>query len=199
MKRKTKAILLLTGIMVGCVIIGGLVGVASETSWDHALGRDKTAGQEATIQMSMVSAISNQVVDGNDISRRGVFSQESSSLAGDYSFLLEIDGTDDFDASTEGKLNTSWYNVNSVELTIYGYTGYIDEIELVANGTIKDESFVKVYVDGKYFGKEYLTASSDTYTFDYPWLVKGDIKLVFEQKDVENGILFNSITINPGE
>ena len=199
MKRKTKAILLLTGIMVGCVIIGGLVGVANETSWDHALGRDKVAGEEVLFEFAKTGTASKYQEDDSTYVVRGNFADEGMSS---YAYTLSLNTTDDFIAANEADLTggmEGWKNINSAELIIHGYTGYIDEIELVGQGSIKGEADVIVYVDGKRFGKETLSATSDTYSFDYPWLVQGEIKIVVKQHDVDNCIKLSSVTINPAE
>lgn len=193
MKRKTKAILLLTGIMVGCVIVGGLVGVANETSWDHALGRDKVAGEQASINFDDTFAKTTPVVDGKTVTATFLSSGTP------YSVDFELNSTVDV-ASTSNLNMFELSNFNKATYVISGYTGYIDSIEIGSLvGTIKDEAKVKVYVGNKWLGTEKIGKVADNYTFDFPWLVSGDIKIVIDNADEENVVDFENILINPEE
>ena len=197
MKRKTKKILLIAGIATLGLAAGGLIGVASETSWDHALGKDKTAGENVVLEPSMIVG-GVETIDGKVSKTVGVFTDdEAHNLAYGYEYTETSDKDPVVgDCSLDGKL-TNW---TRAELVIKNYNGYVDSILIGGMyGESKDDAKVTVYVDGHRFGSEKIGKTADSYEFDGLFLRKGDIKIVFENYDSENTLYFSEIVINPAD
>ena len=201
MKSKTKKILLIAGIALLGIAAGGLIGVASETSWDHALGRDKTAGGTVTLNLANVS--DGPALIENKVSKSyGNFLDEGEDEGGaitqygfEYTETSEAEPVDG-DTTLDGEL-TNW---TRAELVIKNYNGYVDSIEIGGlAGTTKDDAKVTVYVDGHRFGSDKIGRTADSYEFDGLFLRKGDIKIVFENSDSENTVSFSNVVINPAD
>lgn len=200
MKSKTKKILLIAGIALLGIAAGGLIGVASETSWDHALGKDKTAG--ATVTLSLANVSDGSAVIENKVSKSyGNFLLGEGEDGGLTQYAYEYTETSDADP-VEGDTNldcelTNW---TRAELVIKNYSGYVDSIEIGGlSGTTKDDAKVTVYVDGHRFGSDKIGRTADSYEFDGLFLRKGDIKIVFENSDSENNVTFSTVVINPAD
>ena len=197
MKRKTKKILLIAGIALLGIAAGGLIGVASETSWDHALGKDKTAGGTVTLELGNVSE--GQAVIENKVSKSYGNFMDSENAPTQYAFeYTETSEAEPVDGDTG--LDCELTNWTRAELVIKNYNGYVDSIEIGGlAGTTKDDAKVTVYVDGHRFGSDKIGRTADSYEFDGLFLRKGDIKIVFENSDSENVVTFSTIVINPAD
>ena len=201
MKRKTKKILLIASIALLGIAAGGLIGVASETSWDHALGKDKTAGGTVNLNLANVSdapaLIENKVSKsyGNFLSAGEDDGGVPTQYAYEYTETSDVDPVDG-DTTLDGEL-TNW---TRAELVIKNYNGYVDSIVIGGlSGTTKDDAKVTVYVDGHRFGSDKIGRTADSYEFDGLFLRKGDIKIVFENNDSENTVSFSNVVINPAD
>lgn len=197
MNRKVKKILIIAGIALLGVAAGGLIGVASETSWDHALGKDKSAGEQVALTVEgMIGA--TPILDGKNYSESGIFTDGTMDSKTQYTYDYTVVSTDD--VTNTDALPNGISTFTKAELVIHGYEGYIDSISIDGlAGTTKDDCKVTVYVGSHRFGSEKVGKSSDDYEFDGLFLRKGDIRIVFSNADEENDISFTSITINPAE
>ena len=198
MNRKVKKILIIAGIALLGVAAGGLIGVASETSWDHALGKDKSAGEEVALTIEGTVG-ATPILDGKNFTESGVFTVGGSmDSKTQYTYDYTVVSTDD--VANSDILANGISTFTKAELVIHGYEGYIDSISIDGlAGTTKDDCKVTVYVGSYRFGSEKVGKSSDDYEFDGLFLRKGDIRIDFSNADEENDISFTSITINPAE
>lgn len=195
MKRKTKKLLIIAGIATLGLAAGGLIGVASETSWDHALGKDKSAGTNASLNFDDEYVKTNVIVDGNTVKQSYIFEGTP------YVVEFEMVSNDNLPAATDASWNTfNMYDLNnftSATYTIKGYTGYVDNVLLNNVTTLeKGEAKAKVYVDGLLYGSEKLGVNSDSYDFDGLFLKKGDIRIVITNSSEDNDFSFEAIEIN---
>ena len=186
MRRGTRNALLTGVAMVVVGVACGLIGRATGNVGEKEVGKELTL---ATANLQESKAI----VNGNNAKLSGVFLNENEKT--EYSYTLEVKGRKEYDA-TGLSLNSTFTNFESIDITIDGYSSYVDTIELSMLSSVKDSVVVKAGVGIFTYGKEAVVTTLDSYKYDAKLLHKGKIKIHIENKNEKANFELKEIVVN---
>ena len=187
MKKQTKNVLLLGTIIVLTGVACTFIGRASVEGFE-----EKKAGPELTLSTENLME-SKPVVNGTDVKLTGTFLNGSEKT--EYTYTMKVDGTEKLDVENVS-LGASLMNFKNIDITIEGYTGYVDTIDCSMLASVKDTVAVKTSVGIFSYGKSSVITTLDDYHYDAKFLHDGKIKIHITNKDGLASFELEKIVIN---